>query len=230
MGPRELIEKARSEGFVEDGEPCRLSLIRPGKGLNEAYFREHFKGTIPAEYAELLRVASGFSIGSTQVNFTEYHFHGFNFLLEDWMEIMADGFGNFWCLEMFPGAPNWGPVWFVCDDPPAIVRIAADLTEFLSMVLDAHRPKARPNAWTKSWESAASVARRVNRGTRAGDLLNSADPDIRDLASAVDPECSIVRLRTGRPGFSWRSFDAYHENKRRGSPMLFAMKLEPGAG
>lgn len=226
MRLRELIENAVREDFVEDGSPCRLTLVPPGEGLNEAHFREQFKGTIPPDYADLLQLASGFSIGSTEVTFTEYHFMGFDFLFEDWMEIMADGFGNHWCLEMFPGKPDWGPVWFVCHDPPAIVRIADDMSAFLELVLDAHRAGHGPNAWCRSWELADSVCGTPIRMTRAGDMVRSADAPLRELASSVEPDCEIVDLRERPAGFPWAEFDHYHEIVRMGDPMLFAMRRE----
>src|SRR5262245_39578870 len=102
--PKDMLIAAARERFVtEAGEPVRLEMIAPGRGPNDGSFRASINRPLPPEIEEVLTLASGFRVGDVEVLFTEHGLNGFDFLLPDWVDVCADGFGNFWSVEIQPG-------------------------------------------------------------------------------------------------------------------------------
>ncbi len=227
MTPRALLESALHETFPDDeGIPRRIKLIPPGKGLNEHLFRERFRAVIPPDMQDLYALASGFELHYTEVQFKEHRLQGYDFLFEDWLEIVADGFGNHWVLEIRPGADSWGPVWFTCHDPPVVLHIADDLTSFLRQFLDAHRAAEVHNPFACSHHDALQLWEREPRWPTAAALRATADPLIARLVADLPDHAEIIDLRPGARGFMWQSYDTYIPACRSLHPLLFALHPE----
>jgi hypothetical protein len=217
---RDLLDAALNEQFVgEEGELLQLLLVRPGFGPNERNFQSRFTRPLPPEVSELLSFASGFRLGYVEIFFTEYALQGYHFLLPDWMELCGDGFGNFWVAEIQADSNEWAPVWFVCHDPPVIVRVADTLSDFIDQVLDCSRkpPRLQNNWFARSHDRADKIWQRgESAGISALAGCSSTDATISAFARSLPKNGVIVDLRSSRlgDGFSWAQFDAYAEAKR----------------
>lgn len=186
--PKELLQNALNEQFADStGQAIRIALLGSGMGLNEEHFRSTFTRPIPVEVRELLAFASGFSIGSTEVQFTEHHMQGFDAFFPDWMELCGDGCGNFWVAEIQDETNEWNPVWFVCHDPPVVLRVADNLSDFLEQVLDCHRvqPRRSVNWFAQSHDRAMEIWNgRGLKPIEMPDACRSSDGKIAELGRA----------------------------------------------
>jgi len=229
--PKDILLHAKTEKFFRDsGDPVTIRLFSAGGGLNEELFRKKYKKPLTKEVAELLELTPGFGLGYSEVHFTETQMQGYHFLFPDWMELCGDGFGNFWVAEVQDQTHDWKPIWFVCHDPPVVVRVADDLAEFIDQVLDVFRklPTHKDNWFNLShdcanqvWESGGIAP------VSASEARKSADPDIAALANQLPSNGSVIDLRAcpKGSGFSWESFDAYKDAIRKG-PLLWGFTNE----
>ena len=88
---------------------------------------------LPGEVRELLQVCRGFRGGYTEaVDFTG----GLSFELETLfpygLPIAADGYGNFWVVDLMPGSTEFGPIYYACHDAPVILYQSSSLSDFLT--------------------------------------------------------------------------------------------------
>lgn len=217
-----MLQQAKSEKFVrDDGESVAIRIFSAGGGLNEELFRKNYKKPFTKEVAELLDLTPGFELGYTEVHFTETQMQGYHFLFPDWMELCGDGFGNFWVAEVQDQTHEWKPIWFVCHDPPVVVRVADNLANFIDLVLDAYRksPHIKENWFSLSHERANQVWDGAGTAPiEVSDARKSPDPAIAALAHQLPANGCVIDLRNcpNGGGFSWETFDAYKDAVRNG--------------
>jgi cell wall assembly regulator SMI1 len=120
MTPLEIIRRAQAGTLIdEDGEVVTLELF-PGLSNTELQeFANHLPCRIPPEIAELLGACRGFYGMVEQVEFTgrDLMFE-FEQAFPYGLPIAADGYGNFWVLDLHPDTTKWGPIYFACHDAP----------------------------------------------------------------------------------------------------------------
>ena len=143
MTPLELLREASRQSLTnEEGEPVRLELRPPLSESELAAFQEQLPCPLPPEVRELLAFCRGFEGGAADfVDFTgkacsfEYEAafpHG--------LPIAADGFGNFWVVDLLPTSKQWGPIYFACHDVPIILYQSPTLEHFLTELFKLSQP------------------------------------------------------------------------------------------
>lgn len=133
MTPLEIIRQAQADTLIdEDGHGVTLELL-PGLSRTELQdFADQVPGRIPPEMADLLGACRGFYGTVDQVDFTG---RGLMFEFEQafpyGLPIAADGYGNFWVVDLHPDSARWGPIYFAGHDAPVILYQADSLEQFL---------------------------------------------------------------------------------------------------
>src|SRR5215203_452540 len=142
MTPLEIIRRAQAGTLIdEDGEVVTLELF-PGLSDTELQdFANRLPCRIPPEIAELLGACRGFYGTVEQVEFTgrDLMFE-FEQVFPDGLPIAADGYGNFWVVDLLPGTTRWGPIYFACHDAPVILYQADSLERFLEELFRMFEP------------------------------------------------------------------------------------------
>ena len=159
-----IVRQASQQPLTaEDGTSSPLVLEPPLSESDVQALETELPCPIPADVRELLRFCSGFSGGA--VDFVD--FTGRQCMFEyapafpHGLPIAADGFGNFWVVDLLPTSTIWGPIYFACHDAPVILYQSATLQEFLSelfkssvspyqsLVNDVHEDRLF-NVWRKN--------------------------------------------------------------------------------
>jgi SMI1 / KNR4 family (SUKH-1) len=228
MTPLEIIRRAQTGTLVdEDGNVVTLELF-PGLSNTELQdFASRLPCRIPPEVAELLGACSGFSGTVEQVDFSgrDLMFE-FEAAFPYGLPIAADGFGNFWVVDLLPTTIKWGPIYFACHDAPVILYQADSLDQFLrelfrmfepphqSLIDDVHEDRL-----AHVWKSNPGVLSHEQS-------LRSEDPILSAFACELDESFQIIDLRLAKPGdgFSWGRYGPKTQIQRFGTHAVFAYK------
>jgi cell wall assembly regulator SMI1 len=131
--PADVLREAANKPLVsEDGEPVRLQLYPPLRELEISAFEKSLPCPLPDEIRELLAFCRGFEGGALDfVDFTggQCSFE-FEAAFPHGVPFAADGFGNFWVVDLSPTSREWGPIYF-CHDAPVILYQSPHLTHSL---------------------------------------------------------------------------------------------------
>jgi hypothetical protein len=227
LTPLELVRQARDTTLTtRDGKPALLELE---PGLSEDELREleaRLPAPIPGDVRELLAYARGFTGGATSlVDLTggqiDFEFYA---AFPKGHPIATDGAGNFWVVDLLPDSAEWGPIYYVCHDPPVILYQSATLRDFLvelfktsvpphkSLVEDVHEDQL-----FKVWQT--------NPGVLSYEQASvSSDAEIRAFAGSLGPSFQIVDMRQAPVGFgfSWGRYGPQTVVRRHGTSRLFA--------
>ncbi len=186
-----------------------LKLVRPGKG----------KGGEPDAFDS--------AIGSF-VDFTGRLACGqvLEEIMPDGLSIASDECGNSWTVDLTASSPCWGPVLYVCHDPPVVVFHCQTLESFLLQIkghLGARQQS--PLAQTRDVLAPAIWSKNPSYLSRQ-DCLCSDDPQLRAFALELDDGYLVCDLRNASSGdgFAWGRFGADTILKRYDSKLLFACK------
>ncbi len=228
MTPLEIIRQAQADTLIdEDGHVVTLGLL-PGLSRTELQdFADQVPCRIPPEMAELLGACRGFYGTVDQVDFTG---RGLMFEFEQafpyGLPIAADGYGNFWIVDLHPDGARWGPIYFAGHDAPVILYQADSLEQFLgelfrmfepphqSLIADVHEDRLA-NVW------------QTNPGVLSYEqCLLSEDPILSAFARQLENGFHISDLRRAKPGcgFSWGRYGPKTQIKRFGTHAVFAYK------
>jgi hypothetical protein len=232
MNLLELVRDAARQSFEdEDGETYSLEL-RPGLSEDEiAALVAQLPCPIPAGVRELLAFCGGFSGGPTDfVDFTGrdclFEYEAFPFGLP----IAADGFGNFWVIDLLPESTAWGPIYYASHDAPVILYQSPTLEHFLvelfkmcappfkSLIDDVHEDRL-----FKVWRTNPGVVQQ-EQGVR------SNDRELRAFAETLDPSFEIIDMRNAEIGFgfSWGRYGPRTVVRRYGHLPIFAYQRRDG--
>lgn len=228
----DIIKGAQARKLVdEDGGVVRLELL---PGLDEtalSEFEMSLPCPLPEEIRALLCFCRGFDGVIDQVDFTgrDLAFEAEDLFLHG-VPIAADGYGNFWVVNLSPDSIDFGPIWFACHDAPVLLYQSANLSEFLtelfrmcepphkSLIDDVHEDRIR-QVWC------------TNPGVLAHqDCLKSEDPVLREFAGTLDPTFEIIDLRAAKAGdgFSWGRYGPNTVVRRHGYYPVFAYQRKKG--
>jgi len=211
--------------------------LRPGLSEEEVVrFQKELPGTLPSEIKELLIYSAGFDVASSQLlksgrmsDTTRVLFTGGGdvglSVLPCPVALFGDGCGNFWVVDVSPSGA-WGAILFVCHDPPVIAIQAADLTCFLSQVLNPGGSDSRNTldyvrntATTRIWKDDPWVV-----SVQDARLLR--DAVVSKFAEQLPENFCVADLRSmevGR-GFSWGKAGPNTDIRRNGSELLFGVE------
>src|SRR5215211_873293 len=165
-----------------------------------------FRVESPPEIAELLGACRGFYGTVEQVEFTgrDLMFE-FEQAFPYGLPIAADGYGNFWVLDLHPDTTKWGSIYFACHDAPVILYQAGSLEQFLLELFRMFQPPHQSLIDDVHEDRLAHVWQ-TNPGVLSHEqCLRSGDPILSAFARELDESFQIIDLRLAKPGdgFSW---------------------------
>jgi cell wall assembly regulator SMI1 len=211
---------------TQDGDADPLNL-EPGLSPAEiAAFEQRLPCSIPPGVRELLSSCRGFSGGAAErVDFTGVEdLAGYEDVFPHGLPIAADGFGNFWVVDLLPDSRAWAPIYFACHDAPVVLYQSPSLEHFLtelfkcsvaphtSLVDDVHEDRL-----FEVW--------RRNPGVMSHEeCRGSVDQELRSFAERLDASFQIVDLREPKIGFgfSWGRYGPQTVVRRHGELPVFA--------
>src|SRR5262249_894673 len=130
----ELMRNAsESELISEDGEHLELQLLPPLSQAEIGAFETRLPCPLPREVRDLLSYCRGFN--GVYVDIVEFRGEGCLFEFDCFphgLPFAADGFGNFWVVDLFPESREWGPIYYACHDAPIILYQSPSLEHFLT--------------------------------------------------------------------------------------------------
>lgn len=229
---KNLQEKLGTNGAAE--KPA-LQLMPP---LSEEELRrlEHqIPCPIPSEVAGLFRYARGFKVQNSLLHGGERYLSdvdlsgldaqfGLDWIVPHGLSMADDGAGNEWVVDLTSDSKIWGPIFFACHDPPALVFHTQSLTRFIEEVF---RGIASPES-TELYRVQEELTSRVwfeNSGVLSfEECANSADEDLKTFARSLDASYEFVDLRQPKlgDGFSWGRYGSRTVSKRFGEKRIFA--------
>jgi len=234
MNPKEIIQGAQAMALTdEDGNEVELKFLPPLADSEIDQFEARLPCPLPNDIRELLGFCSGIDGLLEQIDFT-----GRNcaFEAEDLfphgLPIAQDGFGNFWVVDLLPGASCFGPVFFCCHDAPILLYQSPDLSHFLSEVIKMHLPE-RGSLVDAVHEDQPFNVWRKNPGVMSIDEAQTSDaPVITQFAGELDANWQIVDLRNVPigMGFSWGRYGPKTEVRRNGYERVFAYRKPERTG
>ena len=232
LTPLEIIRRAQTGTLVdEDGNVVTLELF-PGLSNTELQdFAHRLSCRIPPEIAELLGACSGFYGTVDQVDFSgrDLMFE-FEAAFPYGLPIAADGFGNFWVVDLLPTTIKWGPIYFACHDAPVILYQADSLEQFLSELFRMFEPPHQSLIDDVHEDRLAHVWR-TNPGVLSYEhCLRSEDPILSAFARELGDSFQIIDLRLAKPGdgFSWGRYGPRTQIRRFRTHAVFAYEKPKG--
>jgi SMI1 / KNR4 family (SUKH-1) len=217
MTPLEIIRRAQADTLIdEDGKVVALELLPSLSQTELSDFARQAPCRIPPEIVELLSANRGFYGTVEQVDFTgrDLMFE-FEAAFPFGLPIAADGYGNFWVVDLHPHTAKWGPIYFACHDAPMILYQADSLEQFLSELFRMFEPPHQSLVDDVHEDRIAHVWQ-TNPGVLSyEECLQSNDP----ILSA-----QIIDLRRAKPGdgFSWGRYGSRTLLKHFGTHAVFA--------
>ena len=233
MGTNALIELLQGHldtVFVnEDGieEPFRLMPPLAGSELIEL---EHsLPCLLPDEIREVLKFARGFEGVLDGIDFAGTSDTGFGLeeIFPHPVPLAADGYGNYWFVDLTSTSPSWGPIFFACHDAPVIVYQCDSVLHFVEECI---------RFGNKPWRSEIddvheTFTNRIwneNPGVLSfAEALSAGDADLAAFAGSLDESWQFVDLRNARlgDGFFWGRYGWRTKSKRFGEKRIFAYQV-----
>ena len=232
LTPLEIIRRAQTGTLVdEDGNVVTLELFSGLSNTELQDFANRLPCRIPPEIAELLGACSGFYGTVEQVDFSgrDLMFE-FEAAFPYGLPIAADGYGNFWVVDLLPATINWGPIYFACHDAPVILYQADSLDQFLRELFRMFEPPHQSLIDDVHEDRLAHVWQ-TNPGVLSHEqCLRSEDPILSAFARKLDESFQIIDLRLAKPGdgFSWGRYGPKTQIQRFGTHAVFAYKKPKG--
>lgn len=223
----EILRDAKSRPLVsEDGEPVRMELFAGLEDRDIDRFAAGLPCPLPGEIRELLRFSRGFSgLAADPVDFTGGdHLFEMPEVFPHALPIAADGYGNYWVVDLFPDSESWGPIYFACHDPAVVLLQSPTLEHFLTELVRMETSPYRSLVDDVHEDRLFEVWRR-NPGVREQvECLSSTDPVIAGFARELDDSFQLIDLRDAGIGFgfSWGRYGPRTVVRRYGALPVFA--------
>jgi cell wall assembly regulator SMI1 len=228
------IKAAQQADLVdEDGEQVHLNLAPPLTPKEIESLQARAGQPLPHELREVLAFCSGIDGCLEGIDFTGTRM---DFEHEDvfpnGLPIAADGFGNFWVLDLTPATTRVAPVFFACHDAPVILYQSQDIASFLAEVFRMLKPPHKSLVNDVHEDRLFEVWRKNPGVMDQTAAASSPDPAIRAFASGLPNNSQIVDLRNVEPGmgFSWGRYGPRTEIRRHGFERIFAYTKPPTKG
>ena len=121
--------------YTEDEEAFQIELL-PGLSEEELQALQNRMPNqwLPEAIKALLKFCRGIDfLPMEEVKFDEYEQNAYQGLFPHAITLDGDGFGNYWVVDIdFQG--EWKSVYYICHDPPVVVKQAENLKEFISQL------------------------------------------------------------------------------------------------
>nr|WKN38458.1 SMI1/KNR4 family protein [Tunicatimonas sp. TK19036] len=184
----------------EDGERYKVEL-KPGLTESEIQNLKEIlpNKSLPIEIEDLLRFTRGFDFfGFEEVTFDGIGFFGFEEFFPDSCQLASDGLGNFWIVDI-DKTGNWGNVFYVCHDPPVVVKHSQHLSELISHIDEFGRIGSRSNldiihkkTVMEIWSNSEGVIKK--------EIALTSDKELQDFAESLPYNFQIADLRNAPNG------------------------------
>jgi hypothetical protein len=199
-----LREAATDPGLRdEDGDPVGLELRPPADRTAVSALRSRYAAlgaAVPDELVRLLGLTSG-TEQLLDLDLTgERHSIEVAELLPAGHPVAADGFGNFWMLDLTPDTVDTAPVFFACHDAPVLIYQAASLAEFVDLALRALEPGRDTTIDDVHEDRLFQVGRRAPHSMSWQSAMSSDDHALREFAASLDEAWTVVDLRRREVG------------------------------
>jgi len=185
---------------------------------------------LPADARELLRLTRGLEgCPLESVDFSGLMEPIFEELFPCGLPIAHDGYGNYWIVDLTSKSRHWGPVLFVCHDPPVLVYQCDDMATFVADVLTMVEPPWGGPIDAVHDQYAERIWRENPGAMTRGEALSVSDGEVRAFAEGLTPDHFVVDLRVAGTGdgFSWGRFGPRTGVVRAGDERLFAYQRGP---
>ena len=139
------------------------------------------------------------------------------------LPVASDGCGNFWVIDVPPGAATWGPVYYWSHDAPVVLVQARSLGEFVAEALKLYKPPHRSLVDAVHQDKLFDVWTKNPGVIPQADALASADSALREFASRLTADFGIIDLRSAPigMGFSWGRYGPDSNVQRFGAEPIF---------
>lgn len=228
----QVVKQACTSPLVtEDGDATPIRLRPPLSAKEIAEFESDLPCPLPNDIRELLAFCQGFEGGAADhVDFTG----GFPFGLESvfpyGLPIAADGYGNFWVVDLLPTSTIWAPIYFACHDAPVILYQSPSLEHFLTELFRCSVPPHESLVHDVHDDRLFDVWRKNPGVISRDDGTRSSDADLRSFALELDASFQIIDLRDAPVGFgfSWGRYGPNTVVRRFGTLPIFAYQKPKG--
>jgi hypothetical protein len=225
IDPVERLRAAAESGLVdEDGGAVTVELL---PGLSEAEIaavQEQFPVPLPAELVRLMTVTRG-ADALLGLDLTgEPHSIEISELLPAGLPVAADGYGNFWMLDLTPDTTKVAPVFFACHDAPVLLYQAPDLATFVDELVKGYEPPHRSLVDDVHEDRLHDVWRSRPGAVPQPVAAVSRDAGLREFAETLDEAWTLVDLRQRQVGMgvAWGSHGPRTRLARHGWERIFA--------
>ena len=229
MTVSEKLKSILTERYVsEDGDEYKVKLL---PGLTDQEIDNLAKGVpsgqIPNDIRELLKYASGFEFsGLEEITFNGIGQFGFEEIFPNSVQLVGDGFGNFWILDIDQNG-NWGQVFYVCHDPAVIIKHSDNLSEFIHHIDDFGKNGKSSNLDIIHEKSIMEIWQDDNNFIELENARQSSDTTLKEFGLSLTDNFVIADLRNkpNKSGFAWGKFGPKIENAvRHKSELLWALE------
>jgi hypothetical protein len=217
----------------EEGDEYKIELRQ---GLTDQQIDQLSK-QLPAEYIpddirDLLKFASGFDFPAIdEVTFDGVGRFGFENVFPYSVQLLGDGFGNFWIVDVDKKG-RWGHVFFVCHDPAVVVKQSEDLAEFLKHIDELGRKNSKSFLATIRENTIMDIWNKSN-GFIDIEQARKSDATCRHFAEQLPDNFVIADLRN-KPngvGFAWGKFGPNIDNAiRHDTELLWGFEKQKKRG
>jgi hypothetical protein len=225
----DILRDAVNRSLVdEDGEPVQLRFDPPLSSPEIDAFEQGLPCPLSPDIRDLLAFCRGFEGGAADfVDFTGARCgYEHEEIFPNGLPFAADGFGNFWVVDLTPTSETWGPIYFACHDAPVILFQSPTLEHFLTELLKMSEPPHKSLVDDVHEDRLYRVWRK-NPGVRTqAECLASADPVLSAFARELEPSFQIVDMRNADTGFgfSWGRYGPRTVIRRHGTLPVFAYR------
>lgn len=230
--PVEIIQEALTKEMIdEDGYRVELKLLPPLSEAQIAEFESGLPHPIPTDVRELLGYCRGIEGPVEVVDFTG---RDCDFELKSvfpyGLPIAADGYGNFWVIDLLPHSTEWGPIYFACHDAPVILYQSPTLSHFLIELFKMNEPPHTSLVDDVHEDRLFQVWRKNPGVISYEECIQSQDANLREFAKELDPSFQVIDLRNAPIGFgfSWGRYGLNTEVRRYGYLPIFAYRKQKG--
>jgi hypothetical protein len=138
--------------------------------------------------------------------------------------IAADGFGNFWVVDLTPSERDVSPVFYASHDAPVLLYQSANVGEFLHELFAMFTPP-HESAVDAVHEDRLFAVWSTNPGLLDHAAALAADDTLRSFAEQLDERYSFADLRKTEVGmgFAWGRHGPRTEVRRHGSVRIFGV-------
>lgn len=145
------------------------------------------------------------------------------------LSIASDECGNSWTVDLTAQSKQWGPLFYLCHDPPVVVYQCDTLADFLQQIKEELNFPGKSELHQMTSELDMQVWQNNPGALSRLECLDSPDSQLRAFAEELDDSYFVCDLRNARlgQGFSWGRFGAESPLRRYQSERLFAYGQAP---